>query len=191
MGQWLEAWQISMRIQLGRCTLQIPVSFSLSSRPSYLKKFIYLAKHFDCNPETNQILWFSGLPVNVAGTPISKHSLKYLHYLAMKKRGRESGVDTYNGDTEVDRLDIDSKAETPSPMKSRQAEMPSRMRNTLGESGRTLSSSFFHSIHNVFYISAFRIVVILFIIRKIIDRSELMEMPHTSVLIPNNHSTPA
>ena len=44
----------------------------------------HTAKHFDRDPETNEMLWFSAPPVNVAHPPTPKHSLKYLHFLAMK-----------------------------------------------------------------------------------------------------------
>ena len=45
---------------------------------------LHTAKHFDRNPEMNEVLLFSALPANVAHPPTSKHSLKYLHFLAMK-----------------------------------------------------------------------------------------------------------
>ena len=50
------------------------------------------AKHFDRDPETNEVLWFSAPPVNVAHPPTPKHSLKYLHYLALKRK-RQNAMD--------------------------------------------------------------------------------------------------
>ena len=53
---------------------------------------LHTAKHFDRDPETNEVLWFSAPPVNVAHPPTPKHSLKYLHYLAMKRK-RQNAMD--------------------------------------------------------------------------------------------------
>lgn len=53
-------------------------------------------KHFDRDPETNQVLWFSGPPIDVARTPTPQHSLKYLHYLAMRRK-RKHGMNDSNG----------------------------------------------------------------------------------------------
>ena len=52
----------------------------------------HTAKHFDRDPETNEVLWFSAPPVNVAHPPTPKHSLKYLHYLSMKRK-RQNAMD--------------------------------------------------------------------------------------------------
>ncbi|GJJ09395.1 hypothetical protein Clacol_003617 [Clathrus columnatus] len=54
-------------------------------------------KHFDRDPETNQVLWFSGPPIDVARTPVPRHSLKYLHYLAMQKKRKAMDDDVVNG----------------------------------------------------------------------------------------------
>ena len=45
----------------------------------------HTAKHFDRDPETNEVLLFSAPPVKVTHSPTPKHSLKYLHFLAMKR----------------------------------------------------------------------------------------------------------
>ncbi|KAF5337914.1 hypothetical protein D9758_013118 [Tetrapyrgos nigripes] len=93
-----------------------------------------LTRHFDRSPETNEMLWFASPPTNVAKTPTPKYSLKYLTWLA-RKRKRESGaghedkdepagtvngiVENGSGDTEVtakiegkdgydDLMDVDS-----------------------------------------------------------------------------------
>ncbi|PBK64110.1 hypothetical protein ARMSODRAFT_962240 [Armillaria solidipes] len=48
-------------------------------------------KHFDRDPETDEVLWFAAPPINVAPAPVLKHSLAYLHFLAKKrKNGAES-----------------------------------------------------------------------------------------------------
>lgn len=50
-----------------------------------------LAKHFDRDPDTNEVLWFAAPPVNVARGPKARHSFEYLHYLStQRKRARGS-----------------------------------------------------------------------------------------------------
>jgi chromatin structure-remodeling complex subunit RSC1/2 len=56
--------------------------------------FFHIAKPFDRDPETNEVLQFAAPPMH---TPALKHSLAYLHFLAAKRK--ESGED--NG-TDVD-----------------------------------------------------------------------------------------
>lgn len=51
-----------------------------------------LAKYFDRDPKTNEVLWFAAPPLNVARPPAPRHSLAYLHFLA-SKRGREGKED--------------------------------------------------------------------------------------------------
>lgn len=46
------------------------------------------AKHFDRDPETNQVLWFAAAPIDVARPRPPRHSLEYLNFIA-KKRKRE------------------------------------------------------------------------------------------------------
>lgn len=68
-----------------------------------LKLCPFTAKHFDRDPDTNEVLWFSGPPIDIAHTPTPKHSLTYLHFLA-KKRKRKDGqedIPKANGDTET------------------------------------------------------------------------------------------
>ncbi|KZV81764.1 hypothetical protein EXIGLDRAFT_685606, partial [Exidia glandulosa HHB12029] len=60
-------------------------------------------KLFDRDPETNQILWFSGPPVDMAHSRPPQHSLAYLDFLASKRKKRESGEEEdspVNGHTE-------------------------------------------------------------------------------------------
>ena len=47
-----------------------------------------LARHFDRDPETNEVLWFAGPPVDIVHTPPPQHSLKYLAHLARKRRAQ-------------------------------------------------------------------------------------------------------
>ena len=57
------------------------LSFSLVSSQS--------ARHFDRDPETNEVLWFAAPPLNVARKPAPRHSLQYLHWLATKRKAIE------------------------------------------------------------------------------------------------------
>jgi chromatin structure-remodeling complex subunit RSC1/2 len=60
-----------------------------------------LAKHFDRDPETNEVLWFSSPPVDVAPpVPALRHSFAYMHYLTKKRKLDKEG----NSD---DAMDID------------------------------------------------------------------------------------
>jgi chromatin structure-remodeling complex subunit RSC1/2 len=52
-----------------------------------------IAKHFDRDPETNEVLWFSAPPLNVAHPPTPKYSLAYLHFLATKWKKEKEGPD--------------------------------------------------------------------------------------------------
>ena len=52
----------------------------------------HTAKHFDRDPETNEVLLFSAPPVNVTHSPTPKYSLKYLHFLAMNRK-RQNAMD--------------------------------------------------------------------------------------------------
>jgi chromatin structure-remodeling complex subunit RSC1/2 len=52
-----------------------------------------IAKHFDRDPETNEVLWFSAPPMNVARPPAPKYSLAYLHFLATKRKQENEGGD--------------------------------------------------------------------------------------------------
>jgi len=43
-------------------------------------------RHFDRDPETNEVLWFAAPPLNTARRPAPRYSLQYLHWLAMKRK---------------------------------------------------------------------------------------------------------
>ena len=59
------------------------------------------ARHFDRDPVTNEVLWFSSPPMNVVQAVKPEHSLAYLHFLAMKSK-REAGSVEECDETEVD-----------------------------------------------------------------------------------------
>ncbi|EJF58495.1 hypothetical protein DICSQDRAFT_90751 [Dichomitus squalens LYAD-421 SS1] len=46
------------------------------------------ARHFDRDPETNEVLWFAAPPVDIVHAPPPRHSLKYLAHLARKRKGQ-------------------------------------------------------------------------------------------------------
>lgn len=72
--------------------------------------WVYLAKHFDRDPETNEVLWFPAPPVDTPRKVGPKYSLTYLHFLAAKRK-REAGVDR---DEDEDRMDVDGDQESES-----------------------------------------------------------------------------
>ncbi|RPD58486.1 hypothetical protein L227DRAFT_594371 [Lentinus tigrinus ALCF2SS1-6] len=49
------------------------------------------ARHFDRDPETNEVLWFAAPPVDIVHTPAPQHSLKYLAHLARKRKTAQQG----------------------------------------------------------------------------------------------------
>jgi len=61
------------------------------------------ARHFDRDPETNEVLWFAAPPVDIAHHPGPRYSLAYLHYLAKKRKlthdASHSGEDVMQVDT--------------------------------------------------------------------------------------------
>lgn len=71
------------------CAVQLFVSSFLT--PHSL--FSFIAKHFDRDPETNEVLWFSAPPMNIARIPPPKHSITYLHFLATKNKRVKEDID--------------------------------------------------------------------------------------------------
>lgn len=65
------------------------------------------AKHFDRDPDTNEVLWFPAPPVNVARPSTPKHSLAYLHFLASKRKQESAGGDSDHA------MDIDADSIRP------------------------------------------------------------------------------
>lgn len=56
---------------------------------------LVLVKHFDRDPHTNQLLWFSGAPIDTprAQSRQPRHSLDYLYYLARQRERQHRGED--------------------------------------------------------------------------------------------------
>lgn len=69
-----------------------------------------IAKHFDRDPQTNEVLWFASPPVDVApSVQKPRHSFTYLNYLA-KKRKLEGEKEKNAGGGEESRMDVDAEA---------------------------------------------------------------------------------
>ncbi|KAF9007885.1 hypothetical protein BDQ17DRAFT_1455107 [Cyathus striatus] len=67
-------------------------------------------KHFDRDPETNELLWFAAPPLNMARAPKAKHSLEYLHFVATKRKRQGTGG---HDDEEMDLDDVGNPAKRP------------------------------------------------------------------------------
>ena len=83
------------------------VLFRYASEGTVLKRRV--AKHFDRDPQTNEVLWFASPPVDVA-PPVQKprHSFAYLHHLAKKRKLElEKEKDVREG--EDSRMDVDTE----------------------------------------------------------------------------------
>ena len=74
---------------------------------SVTNAFTIIAKHFDRDPDTNEVLWFSSPPMNMVQSVKPKHSLAYLHFLATK---RKRAVGDLEGD---DRMEVDGDDQQP------------------------------------------------------------------------------
>ena len=61
--------------------------------PLFLHLMGNTAKHFDRDPDTNEVFWFSAPPLNVAHSPAPKYSLAYLHFLATKRKKEMEAAD--------------------------------------------------------------------------------------------------
>lgn len=64
-----------------------------------------IAKHFDRDPETNEVLWFAAPPVDIVHPPGPRYSLAYLHFLARKHQARQQSKPA------PDAMDVDSEAD--------------------------------------------------------------------------------
>ncbi|KAI8983322.1 hypothetical protein BD414DRAFT_490572 [Trametes punicea] len=59
------------------------------------------ARYFDRDPETNEVLWFAAPPVDIVHTRPPQYSLKYLAFLARKrKKAQEDGEGEAGGEDE-------------------------------------------------------------------------------------------
>ncbi|KAG6849765.1 hypothetical protein H0H93_005447 [Arthromyces matolae] len=65
------------------------------------------AKHFDRDPTTNEVLWFSAAPVDIARPTKPKYSLAYLHFLANKRKRElaDPESDDHENDPKRERFD--------------------------------------------------------------------------------------
>ena len=70
---------------------------------------LLLAKFFDRDPDTNEVLWFSGPPMDVARPPGPRHSLDYLHFLAMKRKREQNQSQTPGQGTQEGTEDDDER----------------------------------------------------------------------------------
>lgn len=61
----------------------------------YFDLLLDLVKHFDRDPHTNQLLWFSGAPIDTprAQSRQPRHSLDYLYFLARQRERQHRGED--------------------------------------------------------------------------------------------------
>jgi len=59
------------------------------------------AKHFDRDPETNEVLWFPAPPVDIARPTKAKYSLAYLHFLATKRKRDSAEPDSEDMNVDV------------------------------------------------------------------------------------------
>ena len=56
--------------------------------------FCFLAKLFDRDPVTNEVLWFAAPPMNMSRARGPRYSLEYLMFIATKRKRREVGTET-------------------------------------------------------------------------------------------------
>ena len=72
-----------------------------------LSQNVGIAKHFDRDPQTNEVLWFASPPVDVApAVQKPRHSFAYLNYLAKKRKLEHEEKDT--PEVEESRMDVDA-----------------------------------------------------------------------------------
>jgi chromatin structure-remodeling complex subunit RSC1/2 len=62
-----------------------------------------LAKHFNLDPDMNEVLWFSSPPTNMVQVVKRRHSLAYLHVLAMKRKREVGDIEGH------DEMDVDGE----------------------------------------------------------------------------------
>ena len=79
-------------------------------KDSTLRRFDGSAKHFDRDPETNEVLWFASPPVDVAPSVRKpRHSFAYLNHLA-KKWKLELEKEKNRGESGDPGMDVDDDA---------------------------------------------------------------------------------
>jgi chromatin structure-remodeling complex subunit RSC1/2 len=75
----------------------------IDSKFIFLRCWVGLAKHFDRDPETNEVLWFPAPPVDAPRKATPKYSLAYLHFLAARRKREAVGDE----DEDEDGMDVD------------------------------------------------------------------------------------
>ncbi|KAF8878456.1 hypothetical protein BD779DRAFT_1554735 [Infundibulicybe gibba] len=104
--------QLSQRLGPDRSILSaIGGAGSLGSSAQIEKLPLDTSKHFDRDPETNEVLWFGAPPADFARVPKPRHSLAYLHFLATKQQPQ--------GPLSADRMDVDADHAATSEPRSR------------------------------------------------------------------------
>ncbi|THV07276.1 hypothetical protein K435DRAFT_742310 [Dendrothele bispora CBS 962.96] len=99
-GYGYAAQQQSKKPTVDRTVLTAAGGVALGANAQVEKLTAELTRHFDRSPETNEMLWFPSPPSNVPRIPTPKYSLKYLNWLA-KKRKRERGESVEEGADDV------------------------------------------------------------------------------------------
>ncbi|KAG5644139.1 hypothetical protein DXG03_009086 [Asterophora parasitica] len=69
------------------------------------------AKHFERDPETNEVLWFPAMPVDMARPTKPNYSLEYLHFLATKRK--RDGAEPEANSTNIDATSKRGRMEVP------------------------------------------------------------------------------
>ena len=73
---------------------------SISCRFMFIMLRCDAAKHFDRDPETNEVLWFGAPPVDIPHPPGPQYSLAYLSYLAKRRKSRNEEEEAMDVDVE-------------------------------------------------------------------------------------------
>ena len=76
------------------------------------------ARHFDRDPETNEVLWFAAPPVDMVHAPPPTHSLRYLAHIARKRKAAAAAAESASdGATTMDVDGLDGLNEAPNKKK--------------------------------------------------------------------------
>lgn len=99
-------------------------SWFSSLRARFLISLPLVARYFDRDPDTGEVLWFAAPPVNVPRPPALQHSIEYLHFVAMKRKLEGSDRATSEKVTtpvsEPDIVEAGSKRKVPPPQETLQ-----------------------------------------------------------------------
>ncbi|KAI0825268.1 hypothetical protein BC628DRAFT_1419247 [Trametes gibbosa] len=100
------------------------VSSSSSARRALLTVVGPAARHFDRDPETNEVLWFAAPPVDIVHLPPPRHSLKYLAFLARKRKRQDGGGSGGGGEADAMDVEMDGVAAAAQPSTAKRRKMP-------------------------------------------------------------------